>query len=346
MIRVGVIGAGHWGPNLIRNFNNPPASELLWVVDRDQRRLDEVHKRFPFAALSTEAADVLTDPKVDAVVVVTPTSTHYPLVKAALEHDKHVLVEKPITTDPAEGVELVDLARQRGLVLLVGHVFLYNPVIVRAKEYIDEGLVGSIHYISMVRTNLGPIRVDVNASWDLASHDISIANYWLGRQPLTASAVAGSWINQSIADAVFTTLRYPGGIVVNLISSWLNPRKSREITVVGDSRMLTVDDMQLSEPLRIYDKGVADDTFVPAFIDTFGLFRASVREGSVTIPRVPTGEPLRIECDNFLSCIEAGKEPVSSGAAAVAVVQVLDAIDRSASAGGAPQAVEPVPWPS
>lgn len=342
MIRVAVIGAGHWGPNLIRNFQNPPASRLAWVVDRDEGRLDQVRQRFPGVALSTNADDVFADDAVDAVVIATPTSTHYPLVKAALEHDKHVMVEKPITTDGAQARELAGLALERKLVLLVGHVFLYNPVIVRAKEYLDQGLVGSVHYISMVRTNLGPIRVDVNAGWDLASHDISIANYWLGCQPLTASAVGGSWINEGIEDAMFATLRYPGDILVNLHSSWLNPRKSRDITIVGDRSMLTVDDMDLTEPLRIYDKGVADETFTPGFIDSFGSFRASVREGSVTIPRVPMGEPLRRECDHFLTCIETSQEPPTNGLAAAAVVYALEAIDRSAQAGGSQQPVEQV----
>jgi predicted dehydrogenase len=334
MIRVAVVGAGHWGPNLIRNFENPPASTVRWVIDRDERRLDQVRSRYPDVRVSAEANDAFDDDEVDAVVVATPTTTHFPLVKAALERSKHVLVEKPITDSPDQGRALVELAAERQRVLMVGHVFVYNPGVEKVKQYLQEGVLGRVFYISMVRTNLGPIRVDVNAAWDLASHDISIANYWLDSEPESASAVGGTWINDGIEDAVFATLRYPSGVLVNLHSSWLNPRKSRDITVVGERSMLTLDDMNLSEPVRIYDKGVTDETFTPAFVDTFASFRASVREGSITIPKVALGEPLRTECEHFISCVADGTPPKTGGREGLAVVRVLDAIARSARAGG------------
>lgn len=336
MIRVAVIGAGHWGPNLIRNFENPPRSTVRWVVDRDEGRLAQVRSRYPEARLGADAEEAFADDEVDAVVVATPTTTHYPLVRSALEHGKHVLVEKPITDSTEQGQELVDLSESQARVLMVGHVFVYNPGVERVKEYLAEGKLGRVFYISMVRTNLGPIRVDVNAAWDLASHDISIANYWLDSEPESASAVGGTWINDGIEDAVFATLRYPSGVLVNLHSSWLNPRKSRDITVVGDRSMLTLDDMNLSEPVRIYDKGVTDETFTPAFVDTFASFRASVREGSITIPKVALGEPLRTECDHFISCVADGTAPRTGGREGLAVVRALDAIARSARSGGHP----------
>ena len=339
MIRVAVIGAGHWGPNLIRNFHNPPTSEVAYVVDRDEGRLAQAKSRYPDVATTTEADAVFADPEVDAVVIATPTSTHYPLVKQALEHDKHVMVEKPITTQSDEGDELARLADERKRVLLVGHVFVYNQGVRKVKDYLEDGTLGRVYYISMQRTNLGPIRVDVNAAWDLASHDISIANYWLDAEPVAASAVGGTWINDGIEDAVFATLRYPNGVLVNLHSSWLNPRKSRDIVVVGDHAMLTLDDMNLSEPLRIYDKGVTDETFRPGFVDTFASFRASVREGSITIPKVSLGEPLRSECDHFLDCIRDGSRPVTGGPEAVAVVRALEAIERSVRNGGAEEQI-------
>jgi predicted dehydrogenase len=289
--------------------------------------------------LTAEADDAFADPEVDAVVIATPTTTHFRLVEAALQQGKHVLVEKPITDSPEHGQLLVDLAAQQERVLMVGHVFVYNPGVEKVKEYLHEGMLGRVFYISMVRTNLGPIRFDVNAAWDLASHDISIANYWLDSEPESASAVGGTWINEGIEDAVFATLRYPSGVLVNLHSSWLNPRKSRDITVVGDRRMLTLDDMNLSEPLRIYDKGVTDETFTPGFVDTFASFRASVREGAITIPRVSLGEPLRSECDHFITCVAEGQPPRTGGAEGLAVVRALDAIARSARAGGRPEAV-------
>jgi predicted dehydrogenase len=329
VIRIAVLGAGHWGPNLIRNFHNKQTSEVLWVIDLDLHRLEQVRVRFPDVEVSLESSDALMDPRVDAVVITTPTSTHYRLAKAALEAGKHVLVEKPVTNDITQGEELLQIAAAARRVLLVGHVFVYNAAVQRVKQYLNDGALGRVYYISMVRTNLGPIRMDVNAAWDLAAHDISIVNYWLASKPLSASAVGGVYINTGVEDAVFATLRYPGDILVNLHASWLNPRKARDITLVGDKQMLTFDDMNLSEPIRIYDKQVADTLVHPTFVDSFVSFRASVREGNVVIPKVAMSEPLRAECDHFIECILGKTEPLSDGRAGVAVVRALEAIDRS-----------------
>jgi predicted dehydrogenase len=341
MIGVAVIGAGHWGPNLIRNFHNHQTSVVRWVVDRDAARLDQVAARFPDLRITDDAANAFGDDQVDAVVVATPTTTHYALVRAALEAGKHVLVEKPITTNSAEGLALCDLADQVERTLMVGHVFIYNPAITQVKTYLEEGVLGRLYYVSMVRTNLGPIRMDVNAAWDLASHDVSIANYWLGGAPQAAAACGGTWINPGLQDAVFITLRYPNDVLVNLHVSWLNPRKARDITVVGEKRMLTVDDMNLGEPLRIYDKGVTDTLTRPVFADTFASFRASVREGDITIPRVSLGEPLRTECEHFLDCIAGHASPITDGRAGLDVVRTLEAVDRSMADNGREQPVVP-----
>ncbi len=342
-IRIAVIGAGHWGPNLIRTFDNPPASVLKMVVDRDGARLEQVRARFPGAAVSQDAADAFGDPAVDAVVIATPTSSHHGLCKAALEAGKHVLVEKPITTHSGEAAELVALARQKERVLVVGHVFIFNLAVQRVRAYLTAGDLGRIYYVSMVRTNLGPIRADVNAAWDLMSHDISIVNYWLSAEPETASAMGGTWINPGRDDAVFATLRYPGGVLVNMHASWLNPRKSRDVTVTGDKRMLTFDDMNVTEPLRIYDKRVTDQATTAEVVDTFASFRASIRDGDITIPKVSTGEPLRNECDHFLDCIRTSQTPLVGGAEGAAVVRALEAIDRSMRDHGREQVVRSSP---
>lgn len=339
-VRMAVIGAGQWGPNLIRNFDNPPASVVKFVVDRDGERLKQVRARFPKVAVTEDAAVVLADSSIDAVAITTPTSTHYGLVKAALVAGKHVLVEKPITAHVAEAEDLIGLAEKRGRVLMVGHVFLFNLAVQQVRKYITSGELGRIYYISMVRTNLGPIRLDVNAAWDLMSHDISIVNYWLGTEPETASAVGGTWINAGTEDVVFATLRYPGGVLVNLHASWLNPRKARDITVAGDKGMLTFDDMNMLEPVRLYDKQVTDKTVKAEFIDSFALFRASVREGDITIPKISTGEPLKNECDHFLECVRTGKKPLVGGPEAAAVVRALEAIDRSMREHGREQQVQ------
>jgi predicted dehydrogenase len=334
MIEVAVLGAGHWGPHLIRNFDNRQTSRVSWIADRDPARLEQVRARFPDAKITEDPLATIADDGVDAVVVATPTSTHHALASAALRRGKHVLVEKPIATSAAEADELVSLAEQAGRVLMVGHVFVYNAAIRRVKEYMDRDELGRVYYISMVRTNLGPIRTDVNASWDLAAHDVSIANYWLDATPTTANAVGGGWINDGIDDAVFATLRYPGDVLVNLHVSWLNPQKARDITVVGDRKMLTWDDMNISEPIRIYDKGVADQRTHPTYADTFATFRASIREGDVTIPKIPLVEPLLAECEHFLDCITRGTRPITGGAEGAGVVRTLEAIDRSMREGG------------
>jgi predicted dehydrogenase len=340
MLGVAVVGVGHWGPHLVRNFNDHLSSHTLWVIDQDEKRRKAIGERFPSVSVSSDFEDALADERVDAVVIATPTSTHYRLVEQALEANKHVLVEKPITNSLADAISLSKLAEAGDRVLMVGHVFLFNPAIRAAKQYIEDGEVGSVKYVSMTRTNLGPVRVDVNAAWDLASHDVSIANYWLGGTPDSVSASGGAWLNPGVHDVVFTTLRYPNDVMVNIEASWLNPRKRRLISVVGADRMLTVDDMDLNEPLRLYDKGVVGAS--SEITDTFAGFRSQVREGEVRIPHVTTGEPLRAECDEFLARIQGGKGSLSDGWAGTEVVAVLEAIDRSIAENGAQQEVERV----
>jgi predicted dehydrogenase len=335
LLRIAVIGAGHWGPNLIRNFHNHQTSEVAWVVDRDEARLEISRGRYPGVRVTLAA---LTDPDVDAAVIATPTVTHYELAAAALRAGKHTLVEKPVATTAAEAEELCRLADAAGRVLMVGHVFLFNNAIRRVKDYLGERKLGRVFYLSMVRTNLGPIRMDVNASWDLAAHDISIANYWLDGVPLRAAAHGGSWINPGIEDAVFAQLWYPNDIMVSLHASWLSPRKVRDITVVGEQGMLTFDDMNLSEPLRFYDKQVMEQR-TPGFIDTFASFRTSIREGDIVIPRIGVSEPLRTECDHFLECIRTGARPLADGASGADVVRVLEALARSLRNGGRQETV-------
>lgn len=341
MIGVAVLGAGEWGPNLVRNFHNKQTSEVVWIIDRDAGRLQEVHARFPDVQVGAGADQALRDPSVQAVVVATPTSTHYALAKEALEAGKHVLVEKPLTTEVKQGLELLELATSHRLILMVGHVFLYNPGIRKVKEYLDAGHLGKLYYVSMVRTNPGPIRLDVNAAWDLAAHDISIVNYWLDAEPLSVSAIGGTWINQGIEDAVFATLRYPQGVLVSLHASWLNARKARDITVVGERRMLTFDDMNLNEPLRSYDKQVSGRSNRQTLVDSFASFRASVPKAEISVPTVPSGEPLATQCAHFLDCIASGKQPLTDGRNGIAVVRAVEAVQRSIRAGGREEQLEP-----
>ena len=338
---IGVIGAGRWGPHLIRNFDDHLSSDVLWVAETDDMRRKAISERFPKVAVTADLHDILSDQRVDAVVIATPTSTHEPIVRKALQADKHVLVEKPLAYGLDESIALCRLADELGKVLMVGHVFLFNRAFRAAKEYIDRGDLGDVKYLSMVRTNLGPVRTDVNASWDLASHDISIANFWLDATPVDVTATGGSWLNEGVHDVVFATLTYPGDVLVHIEASWLNPRKRRLVAAVGSERMLTVDDMELNEPIRIYDKGVLDPAS-ESVTDTYAGFRNQIREGEVRIPHVTSGEPLRAECDEFVSRVAGSGDSLSDGWDGARIVAALDAIDRSMAEGGASTAVEPV----
>jgi predicted dehydrogenase len=325
--RVAVVGAGEWGLNLIRTFHRPPASHVAWVVDLDDERLAGVRERWPDVAVHQDI-DAVLDECLDAVVVATPSSTHYAFARRALEAGRHVFVEKPITTSSREAGELCSIAEARHLVLMVGHVFLYNAGIQFVKHQLADDCLGRILYLAMVRTNLGPVRTDVNASWDLASHDISIANYWLDASPLSVTAASGGWINADIEDVVFATLHYPDGVIAHIHASWLSPLKNRDITVVGEHRMLIFDDLNLSEPVRIYDAAIADALSGPS------LTRSTVRTGPVSAPGVALQEPLLAEADHFLACIREGRQPLTSGRQGLGVVRVLEAIDRSLANGG------------
>src|SRR5262245_10289479 len=333
MIEVAVVGAGHWGPNLIRNFENHTRSRVRWIVDTDRERLKVAQARFPGATCSTDVSEALADRRVGAVVIATPTSTHAELTRAALESGRHVLVEKPLTTEADSARELSELAARSGLVLLVGHVFVHNPAVQWVKQRLASGELGRLYYASSSRTNLGPIRTDVNVAWDLAAQDIAIFDYWLGSSPESVSAQGHGWLNGGNADAVFATLRYPGDVLVHLHVSWINPRKVRHITLVAEQRMLTYDDSAPEEPIRIYDKR-ALPVSPAAFVDTYAAFRAQVHSGDITIPPVRMGEPLALECMHFLDCIQDGRAPLTGGPQAVAVVETLEAIDRSLAARG------------
>jgi predicted dehydrogenase len=341
-VGIAVIGAGHWGPHLVRNFSDLADCRVHWLIEPDPSRREALRPRFHELPMSDDVDAALTDPEVDAVVIATPTVTHHGIARRALRAGKHVLVEKPITDSLAGAIELCELAEASGLTLMVGHVFLFNPAVRAAKSLLEAGEVGSVHYISMRRTNLGPVRRDVNAAWDLASHDISIASYWLEAEPRWVAATGGSWLNPGIDDAVFVTMGYPGEVVVHIEASWLNPRKIRDISVVGESKMLTIDDMDLSMPLRIHDKGVMGGSAPAGVADTFGGFRSQIREGAITIPKVPQVEPLRAECDSFVARVRGSDDQIASGRTGAAVVAVLEAIDRSLKNGGRQVALDEV----
>ena len=325
---IAIVGLGRWGPNLLRCLCDEPRCRVLYAVDLDKARLSQVSQRYSSVTATNSLGLVLDDPKVNAVVIATPASSHFSICQRSLRAGKHCLVEKPLATSLQQASALVAEAEAMGLVLAVGHVFLYNPSIRKVKDYIARGTLGAIHYLNMVRTNLGPPGIDVDVVWDLATHDISVANYWLGSSPHRVTANGGAWVDPDQIDSVFATLEYPAGEIAHLVASWLNPRKVRDIIVVGSRFMITVDDMSPSEPLRVYDKGI-DTTTAGEFVDTYEGFRSSIRDGDVHIPKIEGAEPLREECRDFVTSVLSPCAPVSSGRAALPVVATIEAIHQS-----------------
>jgi len=339
-LNIGVVGAGRWGPNLIRNFHSQQQCRVTSVADTLPSRLKLIQERYSDIFITESADEIITSQNVDAVVICTPTSTHFEMTQKALLNKKHVFVEKPLASTPAECKTLIELARQMDRVLFVGHIFVYNAGIQAARRIIQSGELGKILYIHMTRTNLGPIRTDVSALWDLAPHDLSILRYWLDQNPISVSAMGGRYLNPTIEDVVFATYRYPDQMIANLHVSWLNPKKVREIVVVGEKKMLVWDDMDLNHPLRIYDKKVTVDYEKDTLIDTFINFRANIHEGDTVFPRVLLNEPLAAECVAFLNAIQEPSKSISSGAEGLAVVEALAAADASIRANGKEIAIQ------
>ena len=335
--RIGVIGAGEWGPNHVRNFAALPGADVVGVADLRPERLTRIKLIQPGVATFSSASEMLATAKPDAVVVATPTMTHFEVVRQALTAGKHVLSEKPLCLTGAEADDLVTLAAGRNLRLMVGHVFLFNPGILKIKELVTAGHLGRVFYLFARRTNLGPIRSDVNAVLDLASHDISIFNFLLESVPFEVSAVGKAFLQPGIQDVAVMTLLYPGDVAASIHVSWLDPKKVREITVVGESRMATWDDMATMGPVTVFDKGVLKK---PREYADFGEFQLLAREGDVTLPKVAREEPLRMQARAFLEGLDAPGSLRSDGRFAAEVVRVAAAVNESMSLGGAPVKVK------
>ncbi len=329
-MRVAVIGTGHWGPNHIRNFAALPNVQVVGLADLDEKRLAAVARSYPSMRTTRDYRELLRDDQVDAVVISTPTRTHYEIAKEAMLAGKDVLCEKPLAATSAECRELGEIAAAKNRILMVGHVFLFNSGIRKLHDVLKEGRAGRIYYAHATRTNLGPIREDVNASWDLASHDISIFNYMFGGPPIEVSATGGRFLQRNIEDVAFLTLFYPKGILANIHVSWMDPKKVREITVVGDKTMVVWSDMDPEGPIRIYDKGVIQEPYY----DTFGEFQLLVRDGDISIPRVQLKEPLRQEAEHFVQCVRERTVPLCDVAGGTDVVRTLEALDASLSKRG------------
>ncbi len=322
MTTVGVVGLGYWGPNLARNFDD--LGTLRWLCDADTEIQARFASRYPHAQVTGELDDLLADPELEAVVVATPVPTHYPLAKRALEAGKHVLVEKPPAMHGDEMEELVAIAEERDLTLMPGHLLLYHPGVRKLKELVDSGELGDVLCIYGNRQNLGIVRTNENALWSLGVHDLSVILYLLDEDPVEAVAHGRDFLTEGVEDVVFCYLRFPSGKIAHMHLSWLDPHKMRRMTVVGDHKMAVFDDMELERKVTVYEKAPWKRA------ETYGEWQT--RSGDIYIPKIPTDEPLRLECQEFLRLVrgEGDRRKVASDGAMV--VRALERLTDSLSA--------------
>jgi predicted dehydrogenase len=331
-ITVGVVGCGYWGPNLIRNLKGLPNCKLNAICDLNESRLKHMRMLYPDVEGTRDFEHLLNDVGLDAVVVAAPVNHHYALGKASLLAGKHTLIEKPMASSSAECEELIEIAERNGLVLMVGHTFLYSAPVRKIVEIVEAGDIGEIRYINSRRLNLGLFQKDINVAWDLAPHDLSIIMHILGEFPLVVNCQGNAHVTAGIEDVTNISLSFRNKRFATIQSSWLEPRKVREMTIVGTRRMIVYDDLETHEKIRIYDTRVER----PPHHDTFADFHYSYHYGDSYIPYMRQEEPLKAECQHFLECIEMGRTPLSGGRKGLELVRVLEAASASLKCQGGP----------
>lgn len=334
-VRLALVGYGYWGPNLARNFHQLEDAELAYVIDANPAALEKAQRLYGCAA-ATDIGVALADPGVDAIVLATPARTHFALGQQALLAGKHLFVEKPLTMDLAEGEALAALAERLGAILMVGHVFEFNPAVRYIKQAITSGDLGDVLYLYSKRVNLGRVQSDVNALWSIAPHDISIALYLLGQLPVSVRCQGASCLNGQVEDVIFLTLNFAGNILCHVHASWLDPSKMREMTVVGSRKMIVYDDVSAEGKVRVYDKGAFRKGDV-----TYGDYQYKLHSGDILIPRLDLKEPLQEECAHFVACVRSGARPLTDGQNGLRVLQVLTAGQQSLERGGELVNVQP-----
>ena len=326
-IRVGVIGAGYWGPNIVRNLHEAPGAEAVAVADLSQERLDAIHKRFPAVRVTTDYRDLVDDPSLDAICVVTPVGTHRQLAEEAFAAGKHVFIEKPLAKTVSDAEAIVRAGERAGKTLMIGHTFVYNPAVEVVKGILTSGGIGEVHYLDSQRVNLGLHQFDINVLWDLGPHDVSIALYWLDEEPEWVQCSGACFVQAGIEDVVFLMIGFPSGAIAHAHLSWLAPSKLRTTIVIGSKKMVVYDDNQAVEKVKVYDQGVEK-------LEVDEL-RRSYRAGDIYSPRVSMTEALQIEMRHFIECVRDGTKPRSDGEAGLMVVRVLELAMRSLRSGGA-----------
>ncbi len=323
LVRIGVIGYGYWGPNIVRNFHAQERSQVVAVCDNSPKALKRVQQSYPSMVVTSESKDVLTSSEIDAVAIVTPVGAHYELAKTALDYGKHVFVEKPFTSTSAEAEELIELADRKGLKIMVDHTFLFTGAVKQIEQFICDGTLGKLYYYDSTRVNLGLFQHDVNVIWDLAAHDLSIINYLIKEKPQAVVATGEQHLND-LADIAFLTIYYPSNIIGHVNVNWLSPVKVRTTLIGGEKKMLIWNDLEVDEKIKVYDRGVAI-TSGEARYQTL----VSYRTGDMWSPRVEQVEALKVEAAYFVDCILNDKKPFNDGVAGLQVVHMLEAADLS-----------------
>lgn len=331
-VSVAVVGCGYWGPNLIRNFRSLPDCRLKVMCDLNQQRLNHLHQLYPEVNASNDFEAVLADPEINAVAIATAVRFHHPMAKASLLAGKHTFIEKPMAASAAECEELIEIAHRQGLILMIGHTFLYSPAVRKIKEIVKSGDIGDIRYICARRLNLGLFQKDINVAWDLAPHDISIILYIMDEAPTTVNCQGSAHVNKRIEDVTTMSLSFRKNRTAIIQSSWVDPRKVREMTIVGSQRMIVYDDVAQNDKIKIFDARVE----TPPHYDTFADFHYAYHYGDVYIPYIKQEEPLKIECQHFLDCINRKATPISSGQQGLELVRILEASSLSLKQQGAP----------
>jgi predicted dehydrogenase len=329
-IKIGVVGCGYWGPNLVRNFRSLPGCQLKTMCDISVERLKHLKTLYPEVKGEMNYEAMLSDGNVDAVAVATSVKMHFPMAKAAMAAGKHTLIEKPMAASGAQCEELIEVAKQNGVVLMVGHTFLYSPAVKKIKEIVDRGDLGQIRYICARRLNLGLFQKDINVAWDLAPHDISIILHLLREFPESVNCSGSAHVTPGIEDVTSMCLRFGKDRSAIIHSSWLDPRKVREMTIVGSKRMVVYDDVAQQEKIRIFDARVEH----PPHYDTFAEFHYAYHYGDTYSPYLKQEEPLKSECQHFIDCILESKTPLSCGVRGMELVRILEASSASLRQGG------------
>jgi predicted dehydrogenase len=324
MINLAVIGYGYWGPNLIRNFHETEGASVVTCCDINKDRLSQVKAKYPMLDITTSYEEVLNNPSIHAVAISTPVATHYEFARKALEHGKHVLVEKPLTASVAEAEKLVELAQKLGLIIMVDHTFIYTGAVRKMKEIIDQGELGDLYYFDSVRINLGLVQKDVNVLWDLAPHDIAILEHLVDEQPVSVCANGACHTGNGIENVAYLTVYFNSGLIAHFHNNWIAPVKIRTVLVGGSRKMILYDDMESSEKVKIYDRGI--DVVTPEGVRDA---RVAYRLGDMWAPRLETNEALRLVAAEFVDCIGTGRQPLTDGISGLNVVKILEASEMS-----------------